>query len=222
MPEQLTFDLTTRESRDSGDFFVSSANALAVKRLEDPETWPNLKLALVGSEGAGKTHLAHVWKDTTNGRLITPVELDAIDILEVTQPVVLDDADKLKPHAEESLFHLHNHLANAKIPFLLTARTPPVQWPIALPDLKSRIAATDLVRIDAPDDKLLAAVMLKLFSDRQLSVAPNVISLLVDRMDRSFGGAQKMVELLDRAALSEGRAVTRPLAMRVLARLDWN
>ena len=30
MPEQLTFDLPVRESRARGDFFVSSANAVAV------------------------------------------------------------------------------------------------------------------------------------------------------------------------------------------------
>ncbi len=220
MAEQLTFDLPTRDSRDRGDYFVSDANALALARLDDPATWPNRKLVLVGPEGAGKTHLAHVWADATGAELITPAELPHLDIPGIARPVALDDADGLTDAQEEALFHLHNHLGATALPFLLTARQPPARWALSLADLKSRMAATDCVRIEAPDDALLAAVLLKLFADRQLVVAPPVISWLVDHMDRSFAATQALVARLDRAALAEGRAVTRPLAQRVLTELQ--
>ena len=89
-----------------------------------------------------------------------------------------------------------------------------------MPDLKSRMAATDSVRIDGPDDALLSAVMVKQFADRQVAVPPNVIAWLVAHIDRSFAEAQRMVEAIDKAALAEGRAVTRPLAQRVVASLS--
>ncbi len=216
MAEQLTFDLPVRDSRARGDFFVSEANALAVARLEMPETWPNRKLVLVGDAGAGKSHLAHVWAERTDGRVLALSDLSELDIPAVDVPLAIDDADRLTPEIEETLFHLHNHMGATRLPLLLTARTAPARWSVTLPDLKSRMTATDTVRIDPPDDALLAAVMVKQFADRQLSVSPQVITWLVTHMDRSFASAQRLVGQLDQAALSEGRAITRPLAQKVL------
>ncbi|MEM9426580.1 MAG: chromosomal replication initiator DnaA [Pseudomonadota bacterium] len=219
MARQLAFDLPVRESRSRGDFFVSDANALALTRLDDATLWPNHKLVLVGPEGAGKTHLAHVWADATGALLLTPDVLEALDVPGTDCAVALDTADILTANQEEAVFHLHNHLSANALAFLLVARTPPAQWKLTLPDLKSRMVAADTVRIEAPDDALLSAVMVKQFADRQLAVAPNVIAWLVDHMDRSFASAQRMVDALDKAALAEGRAVTRPLAQKVAAAL---
>lgn len=211
MPRQLAFDLPVRESRARGDFFVSDANRLAVARLENTGNWPNGKLVLVGPEGSGKTHLAHVWAEAENAHFLTAVSAEKLP----DAPVVLD-VDKLTRDDEEPLFHLHNHLAHQNLPFLILARTPPAQWDIALPDLRSRMEATDIARIEPPDDALLSAVLLKLFADRQLTVAPPVVEWLIKNMERSFAEAQRIVVALDTAALEEGRAVTRPLAQRVL------
>jgi chromosomal replication initiation ATPase DnaA len=66
----------------------------------------------------------------------------------------------------------------------------------------------------------LSAVLIKLFADRQLAVAPNLIPYLVSRMPRSIGAARALVAALDTAALAEHRAVTRVLAGQVLDRLE--
>lgn len=216
MAEQLTFDLPVRDSRAKGDFFVSDANAMAVARLETSDTWPNGKLVLVGPEGAGKSHLAHVWAESAGGQVLSLSDLLELDIPAVETPIAIENAENLTSASEEALFHLHNHMGASGLPLLLIARVPPAQWSIGLPDLKSRMMATDSVRIDPPDDALLAAVMVKQFADRQLSVSPQVITWLVTHMDRSFGTAQRLVGQLDQVALSEGRAITRPLAQKVL------
>ena len=216
MPEQLTFDLAVRPALGRGDFFVSEANALALARLDAHETWPNRKLVLTGPEGAGKSHLAQVWAGDVGARMISVVDLPALDIGAVSDPVVLDDADRMPKDAEVPLFHLHNHLAASGLPLLLTARTAPSRWTIALPDLKSRMEATEVARIDAPDDALLAAVLMKLFADRQLNVTPSVITWLTTHMDRSFAEAARIVAALDARALAEGRRVTRDLAAHLL------
>jgi chromosomal replication initiation ATPase DnaA len=67
-----------------------------------------------------------------------------------------------------------------------------------------------------PDDALLAAVIVKLFADRGIAVAPPLVTYLVPRIDRAFAAARDVVDRLDRAALSEGRSVTRALAQRLL------
>ncbi len=216
MPEQLTFDLPVRVSRSRGDFFVSEANALAVARLEMPGNWPNGKLVLVGPQGSGKTHLAHVWAEANGAKMLDLSDVLDADIPAIDSALVIETHDPMGPDEEEAMFHLHNHMQTAGLPLLLIARTPPSHWDIRLPDLKSRMEATDIVQIAAPDDALLAAVLVKQFTDRQLDIAPAVISFLVTHMQRSFREAERVVAELDRRALSEGRAITRPLAQSVL------
>lgn len=216
MPQQLTFDLAARPALGRGDFFVSEANALALARIEAPKTWPNRKLVLVGPEGAGKTHLAHVWAGTEDARLIGPGDLSRLDIGALDRALVLDDADRLSREAEVPLFHLHNHLAASGLPLLLTARTAPSRWSITLPDLRSRLESAEVARIDPPDDALLAAVLMKQFNDRQIGVTPATITWLTTHMDRSFAEVARIVAALDALSLAEGRKVTRDLAARVL------
>lgn len=221
MAEQLTFDLPVRSARGRADFFVSSANELAMTRLDEVASWPNSKLALTGPKGAGKTHLAHVWADQDGGRVVDAADLTTFNIGDITQPIAVDhiDTDPLSDAAETALFHLHNHLAQDGLPLLLIGRAAPARWPLRLPDLKSRAAATDVTTIDQPDDMLLTAVLIKLFADRQVQVAANVVPWLIARSERSFEAIQRVVEALDTAALAEKRAITQPLARRVLDNL---
>ena len=122
--------------------------------------------------------------------------------------------------AELALFHLWNLSGARDGLLLLTARVPPRDWGLRLPDLKSRMEGTALVALDAPDEGLLAAVLVKLFADRQLHPAIGVIEALVRRMDRDLGQARRLVAAIDAAAMAENRAVTRPLALDALSALD--
>jgi chromosomal replication initiation ATPase DnaA len=63
---------------------------------------------------------------------------------------------------------------------------------------------------------LLAAVLVKLFADRQTDVGPDLIRFLVARMDRSFAAAEATVADLDRAGLARHRPITARLAAAVL------
>ena len=216
MVQQLILDLPVRTSLDRGDFFVSEVNQLALARLEETATWPNGKMVLVGPEGAGKTHLAHIWAEQEGAHLIQPPDLERLDIGSIEESVVLDDADRIEGSAERALLHLHNQVAASGHCLLLTARRAPRYWKVGLPDLRSRMEATDVVRIDAPDEALLAAVLMKLFADRQNAVTPSAISWLTRHMDRSFAEAQRIVAAIDARALAERRKVTRDLAAEVL------
>ena len=71
--------------------------------------------------------------------------------------------------------------------------------------------------IGEPDDALLAALLVKHFADRQLRVAPQVLSYLLPRMERSFAGAAGLVARLDAAALADQRPLSIPLVRRILA-----
>ena len=89
------FDLPVRVSLARGDFFVSDANALAVARLDDISGWPLGKMILVAPEGAGKTHLAHVWAEASGALILSPESLAQIDVGDVDTAVVVDGADQI-------------------------------------------------------------------------------------------------------------------------------
>ena len=134
-----------------------------------------------------------------------------------------EDADRLAElptavaaAAEEALFHLCNRLAAGGGSLMVSGREPPGRWPLALPDLASRLAAAPVARLEPPDDALLAAVLVKLFADRQLAVAPGLIGYLVGRIDRAFAAAEATVARLDAAGLARHRPITPRLAAEVL------
>lgn len=212
---QLPLGFTPSASLGEADFVETEGNAEALAFLRQWPAWPSHALVLYGDKGSGKTHLAHIWAQKAGAVFIPSPVLDQGERL------VLEDADRLMGHAEaeEALFHLLNHLSASKGSLLITANTPPALWPVKLPDLRSRLQALPTVHLDAPDDAALAALMAKLFADRQLLVGQDVIDYLVRRIERSSSAAHAAVAACDAAALATGRAVTLPLAREVLARI---
>ena len=98
----------------------------------------------------------------------------------------------------------------------MTSHKPPQQLEFTLPDLASRIRASQVISLQEPDDALMGAVLVKLFHDRQISVTQDMISYLVPRLERTFSALNEAVDRLDKAAMEAGRAVTIPLAGQVL------
>jgi chromosomal replication initiation ATPase DnaA len=110
------------------------------------------------------------------------------------------------------LFHLINLAREEKAGLLLTARTPPSTWPVAIPDLASRLRAMPLATLTAPDDAMLRAVIVKLAADRQLPLDESAVGYLSMHIERSFAAARAAISALDMEALRQKRAPTRALA----------
>jgi chromosomal replication initiation ATPase DnaA len=193
---------------------TTPANARALAAIDGWRDWPGGKLALVGPSGSGKTHLAHVWAAESGATILPARGIAGADAraLAARGAVVVEDMGTLPAEAadERALLHLHNHLLAEGGRLLMTARAAPARWPIALPDLASRMQATGVATLDPPDDALLSAVLVKLFADRQVTVPPSVIDYLLTRMERSLAAARDLVARLDAHALAEGHAITRP------------
>ena len=220
MSDQLQFDLGHAAALGRADFYTSQANAAALAGIDGWRDWPLAKMVLIGPEGAGKTHLTHVWAEQSGARIVAAEALaDLPEDLVAAPAVAVEDADRIAGNAaaEEALFHLHNALVGRGVPLLITGREPPALWGVALPDLQSRLAQTGLLRMEAPDDALLIAVMLKLSSDRGLAVRPATLDYAAKRIERSFAAAAVFVEALDAAAIEGQRPPTRELARLVLS-----
>ena len=224
MPRQLTLDLALEPALGREDYLVTPANAIALATLSDAEAWPQGRMLLIGPDGSGKTHLASIWASETGAAMMSArgLRVDAVDNLAAEGgALVIEDAHRAAGNAggEQALFHLWNLCRERNCWLLLTARHAPRHWGLDLPDLASRMEAMPVTRIDAPDEGLLAAVLVKLLADRQLSVPAGLIEWLVPRMDRDLGLARRLVAALDDESMSQKRVPTRQLAGDLLAQL---
>jgi len=221
VPCQLPLNLGHRQALGQEDFLVAPCNEQAVGWLDLWPEWGAPGLVIHGPAGCGKTHLAHVWRVRSQAIFLSPESLqeeDPSEILRDNISAIIEDADQAVGSAarERNLLHLHNILEERQGSLLLTAVTPVAGWPTKLPDLRSRIVILPAVDVGVPDDPLIGAVLVKMFSDRQLRVGQDVIAYLLTHMERSFSAARRIVAALDSRALAAKRRITVPFVAEVL------
>ncbi|HET9903521.1 MAG TPA: chromosomal replication initiator DnaA [Xanthobacteraceae bacterium] len=209
---QLAFDLVHQESFRREDFVVGPSNAEAFALIARWPDWAAPVAALIGPEGAGKSHLAAIWAAEAGARLIAARALREAELPAAlaTGALVVEDLAAGR-YDENALFHLLNLAREHEAFLLLTAADAGALRP-RLPDLASRLRAVPAVRIGAPDETLLGAVLVKLFADRQLQVDAGLVRFLVSRIERSVPAARAAVAQLDAEALRRGRPVNRAFA----------
>jgi len=214
---QLTFDLPHLSASGAEDFMVSAANQSASDLVQRWPDWPAPSVLIQGEVGVGKSHLVHIWTERAAALRIPAGEAieDRMNQLLATSAIAIEDLDR-GVGDERALFHLLNHARDGKTCLLLTSRTEPGDLEITLPDLRSRLRALPVVRIERPDDTLLHVLLVKLFTDRQLRVSPTVIRYLSTHMERSAEAAVQVVAEIDRITLATHRKPSVALAGEAL------
>ena len=191
----LPFDWPAPE--DSDAFIVTAANRSAVDGIDRPGSWPVRAAILTGPRKSGRSLLGRIFAAKTGGTLIDDAEL----------------------HREADIFHRWNEAQEARRPLLIVALSPPPVWKVRLPDLASRLTATPVFTLGAPDDVLTAMLLEKLLGQRGMQATPSVVKYINARIERSYIALMRIVDALDSAALSQHRAVTVKLARVVLQEL---
>ena len=176
------------------DFLLSDSNRAAFDHFRRWSLWPVMATLLTGPRKSGRSLLGRIFVRKTGGRLF----------------------DNAESHDEEALFHAWNDAQARRKPLLIVADVPPPRWEVALPDLRSRLAATPQVEIGPPDDALLGDLIVKLLGDRGIAAPPDLPDYLVPRIERSYVAALKIVDILDQAMLSHHRRMTVPMAKKAL------
>ena len=215
--KQLLLDLGHRPALDRSNLFVTAGNQDAISWVDQWPNWKGHALAVHGPEGCGKTHLAHVFASRANALLLCDADMVSIDPVALAHrysAIILDRTDG--PIHEQNLFHLFNAIREAQGHFLISSREAPARWLVELPDLRSRLKSITATKISAPDDATLITVLAKLFKDRQILIAVDVLEYAIVRMPRTFSASATLVDLVDRESLAQGRRVTVPLIREVL------
>lgn len=191
---QLALPLDWPAGGNMADYLVSEANRPVVRHLRHWTLWPVMATILTGPRKSGRSLLARGFSGASGGEAV-------------------DDAER---HDEEALFHAWNRAQARRRPLLLVADAPPPAWEVRLPDLRSRLLATPVLRIAEPDEALAAALMEKLCLDRGLAAPPELVRYVVPRIERSYLAVHRTMEALDELAYRHRRRLTVPLARAAL------
>lgn len=220
-PRQLAFDLPLDPGFGREDFLVSPSNDQAYGLIEAWPAWPNPIMLLKGPPGSGKSHLASIWAAEAGARLVPgeDIKSDQVPVLASGSSLVIENPDRTACD-EAALFHLLNLARERGMFLLMTCGSRPDGWGLKTPDLLSRLRLAPVTELDAPDDALLKAVLVKLFVDRQLVVDTSVVDYIALRIERSLARAAEVVALLDKEALSRGRRVSRHMAAELFGTHD--
>ena len=212
--------LEPRIAYGRADFLIAPCNAEAVAMVDRWPAWPGGSLLVSGPAGSGKSHLGEVWRARSGALLATPETLapETVPQLLAAGALILDRADEVRDEA--ALFHLLNYAREASVPLLLLARSLPEDWVLTRPDLLARLKALARVAVAPPDETLLSALLVKLLSDRQIGPVPReVVAYIVERMERSYAAAERVVDALDRESLGRKKGVNLAVAKAALASL---
>jgi chromosomal replication initiation ATPase DnaA len=218
---QIPLPLPHHDAMGADDFLVTPSNRDAMAWIGKWPDWPAHGVIVSGGTGSGKTHLLNLWLAKSGARLVTVADLAANDAATLAAPdtlVAIDDADTAAGNqaAEETLFHLYNHINGSNGSLLLSMTRGAGRAGFILPDLRSRLLTLPVAALAAPDDDLLSALILKQFRDRQVDLDAGVVSYVTARAARDAGGIRDLVAKLDRAALAEGRRISIGLARQVM------
>ena len=191
---QIALPLNWPVADSDEDFLISEANRPAFEHLKRWSTWPVMASLLTGPRKSGRSLLGRIFVRKTGGRLV----------------------DNAEAQEEEEIFHAWNAAQEERKPLLIVADAAPPLWEVALPDLRSRLAATPRIEIGRPDDALIANLILKLLGDRGIAAPPEVAEFLVPRIERSYLAVQKVVDCLDRIMLSHHKRMSVSMARTAL------
>ena len=196
---QIGLPFEWAEDKGGRDFVVSDANAIAVRHLESWRDWPVMTSILSGPPRSGRSTLGRLFAAMSGG-------------------TVIDDAEGA---GDEPLFHAWNAAQLERRPLLMIARHPSAQWTVALPDLKSRLAAAPQVRIEEPDDILVRTLLERGLTRAGTDWAPDLADWLGRRIERSYATVTGVIDSLNAASIAQARRMTVPFARETLQRAGF-
>lgn len=213
--QQLFFPFSNTPSYTLADFFVSSSNHEAFECIRKWPNWPSLGMVILGPTGSGKTHLAHIWQQSSGARFFDQtIWSSTLENFQVDQntPLIFDEQFP----EDTDFFHLLNMLKDSELPFLILKKKPFNQDQIHLKDLRSRLLNIPSVTLHAPNDDLIKAMILKQCADAQIMISDPILNYITTHMDRSYESIARLCKKLIHEIQGQRHNLTLPLVKSVM------
>lgn len=192
---QLSLPLVPPPGAREERFLIGESNAQAIQLLDHWATWPVMAGIIVGPRKSGRSLLARTMVARSGGTMV-------------------DDADRAD---EVALFHAWNAAQAAHRPLFLVSERAPPDWTARLPDLRSRLGASVIARIGAPDDALAHDLLADLLDRHELVAQPELVGWILRRIERTHLAILRSAEALEEAASRRAnRRLSIPMARATL------
>ena len=102
---------------------------------------------------------------------------------------------------------MFNLIDNDNKYLIINSINPINEMDFKLNDLKSRAKNCLFAVIEKPDDELMFALILKNFSDRQITIDKKLIDFIIKRIDRSYSKIFEFIYKIDELSLKKKKAI---------------
>ena len=200
---QLLLNFEQKQNFKDEDFYVSKSNYFAFELIKTWPKWEKNFLNIYGDNFSGKSHLSNIFIKKFKGIKIDANFLENKNLIEIKihQNIILENLDK--DINEVLVYSLFNIIDQDNKYLIINSREPINQIDFNLPDLKSRTKNCLFAKIEKPDDELIFALILKNFSDRQITIDKKLIDFIVKRIDRSYGKIFEFIYKIDELSLKK-------------------
>ena len=200
---QLLLNFNHKQNFNYNDFYVSKSNFYAFKLIDSWPKWEKKILNIYGETGCGKSHLSQIFISKHKAKLFRENQLDDDLLLKLKlyENLILDEFENRTD--ENLLYSLFNLVEQDNKFLIINSKKPIIQKDFLLKDLKSRVKNCLLAEIKMPDDELIFALLLKNFSDKQISIDKKIIDYIVKRIDRSYRNISEFIYKLDELTLKK-------------------
>ena len=204
---QMLLKFNQKKNFNYEDFFVSKSNYFAFTLIEKWPKWEKNIVNIHGEKSSGKTHLANIFYKKNKAKKITEDQLndELIKNLKIYENIILEDFENKID--ERLLYSLFNLVDRDNKYLLINSLKPISEMSFLLDDLKSRSKNCLFAKIENPDDDLVFAIILKIFSDKQITVDKKLINFIIKRIDRSYGKISDFIYKIDELSLKKKKPI---------------
>ena len=213
---QLLLNFEYKQNFKDEDFYVSNSNYYAFNLINSWPKWKKNFLNICGEKYSGKTHLSNIFLKKFKGIKIDANSFENKNLKEIKiyENVILDN---LGQNVDERLIYsLFNIIDQDNKYLIINSLIPVSKISFKLEDLRSRTKNCLVAKIDKPEDDLMFALILKNFSDRQITIDKKLIDFIIKRVDRSYSKIFEFIYKIDEISLKRKKSIDFKIIKEVL------
>ena len=213
---QLLLNFEYKQNFKDEDFYVSNSNYYAFNLINSWPKWEKNFLNICGEKYSGKTHLSNIFLKKFKGIKIDANSFENKNLKEIKiyENVILDN---LGQNVDERLIYsLFNIIDQDNKYLIINSLIPVSKISFKLEDLRSRTKNCLVAKIDKPEDDLMFALILKNFSDRQITIDKKLIDFIIKRVDRSYDKIFEFIYKIDEISLKKKKSIDFKIIKEVL------
>lgn len=219
--KQIPLKVQLDDTATFDNYFIAE-NSQLIAKLKGLATGESEFVFMWGPKDCGKTHLAQALCSQFNSLELSSAYLPLADDylspeilggMSFMDLVCIDDLNSIEGNSEweNSLFDLYNNLKLEGKHLVVFSDKPPAQMKIKLADLKSRLSAMEVYKIESLDDDAKVELFQTRAENRGLDIPVDVIKFLTTRKSRSVSDLMDALDKIDHSSMALQRKVTIPL-----------